>query len=368
MRGWIVLVLVLLVAGCTMRGGAERVYREHGVYNEMVRLSEDEQLLLNIVRMRYNDTPRFMDLNSVVVQYGVETSAGAGLAFGINRFLGSAAPGSGSGSLAGGVALSERPTVSYQPLHGEAYVRRLLTPIPAEVIWLLANSGWSVERLLRLAVERIGEIANAPTASGPHPIDAPEFSAFLDLATLARRLQQRQVLVMASRQAGDEAIHQLALRIDRGRAPELEPEIRRLLSMLGFPEDADRSVLNAWDDENQRLVASLRTRSLLGVLYLVANTVQPPASHVNEAVVRIARNADGTEFDWRRLGRGLIEIRASEQRPGHASLAIHYRGHWFYIDDRDADSKASFSLLQLLYSLQAGGGDGRMPLLTLPAG
>ena len=50
-------------------------------------------------------------------------------------------------------------------------------------------------------------------------------------------------------------------------------------------------------------------------------------------------------------------------------MAIPYRDHWFYIDDRDADSKATFSLLMQLFALQAGqGGDTSAPVLTIPAG
>lgn len=363
-----VVVVCLLLVACAVRGGADRAHREHGLYNEMVRLSEDEQLLTNIVRMRYNDTPRFLDLNSVVVQYAIEGSASAGLGFGINRLFGSAGPAAGGGSVGTGITLSERPTVSYQPLHGEAYVRRLLTPIPAEVIWLLANSGWSVERLLRLSVERIGDVLNAPTASGPQPLQAPEYSGFLELAATARRLQQAQVLTLASQRELEQSTHSLTLRIDRERAADLAGDIDRLLQVLAIPAGAESIVLNAWDEERRQVRTPLRPRSLLGVLYFVANTIQPPPAHVDAGLVRVARHADGSAFDWSALGAGLIEIRSSASPPAQASIAIHYRDHWFYIDDRDADSKASFSLLQLLYSLQAGGGDGRMPLLTLPAG
>jgi hypothetical protein len=51
-----------------------------------------------------------------------------------------------------------------------------------------------------------------------------------------------------------------------------------------------------------------------------------------------------------------------------AAVAVQYRGSWFYIDDADLGSKATFSLLSQLFALQAGKVAGIAPLLTLPLG
>jgi hypothetical protein len=49
-------------------------------------------------------------------------------------------------------------------------------------------------------------------------------------------------------------------------------------------------------------------------------------------------------------------------------VAVCYRGYWFYIDERDRDTKATFSLLLELSRLELGAAAGRAPILTLPLG
>lgn len=44
------------------------------------------------------------------------------------------------------------------------------------------------------------------------------------------------------------------------------------------------------------------------------------------------------------------------------------RGHWFYIDAADSDSKLAFNVLITLFSLQTGVRQASQPLLTLPVG
>ena len=58
----------------------------------------------------------------------------------------------------------------------------------------------------------------------------------------------------------------------------------------------------------------------------------------------------------------------STKKPACAAVAVKYRGYWFYIDDRDHSSKATFALLMQLFELRAGGGPGKGPVLTLPVG
>ena len=47
----------------------------------------------------------------------------------------------------------------------------------------------------------------------------------------------------------------------------------------------------------------------------------------------------------------LTAIRHSEDAPESAFQAVQYRGLWFYIDDRDLQSKAAFNALYDLWQL-----------------
>ena len=91
--------------------------------------------------------------------------------------------------LSAGASVEENPTVSYAPLQGEQFIQRFLSHIPLQNIFLLTRSGWSFERIFRVCLERVGDLKNAPTASGPTPLNAPVFSDFAKAASLIRKLQ-----------------------------------------------------------------------------------------------------------------------------------------------------------------------------------
>ena len=59
---------VTAMAGCTTNYGARAVAPSGYQYNYAIAQSQDEQLLLNIVRLRYRDTIVFMDIGSVTTQ------------------------------------------------------------------------------------------------------------------------------------------------------------------------------------------------------------------------------------------------------------------------------------------------------------
>lgn len=357
------LLYSVLLASCAFNDQSLKLVDDRSDYNERIRQTENEQLLGNIVRLRYNDTPFFLDLGSVVVQYGLETSTSGRLAFGLDDFIdGSAA--SGGGGLDGKLTWSEKPTVSYAPLQGEAYARRMLTSVPVEVLWLLSNSGWSLERLMMMTVEQMQSLPNAPTASGPQPAQAPEYRQFRQAAQLMRSLQREGGLVIAlDSQLAERPVMLVKVVREQGKVQE---QVAELLSLLALPADTDEFHLGAG------LVAAddvrVKTRSLLGVLYFLANTVAVPEQHRRAGFARVAQNGDGSVFDWSALADGFMAIRHSAEQPAQAAVSTFYRGYWFYIDDSDPDSKATFSLLQLLFSLQSSTGNGPSPVLTLPAG
>ena len=63
----------------------------------------------------------------------------------------------------------------------------------------------------------------------------------------------------------------------------------------------------------------------------------------------------------------VYSVKASEP-PENAHVAVAYKGHWFYIDQTDQDTKSTFSLLLELSRLEVLGKAGTGPLLTLPIG
>ena len=145
-------------------------------YNIAIQRTTDEQLLLNLVRLKYRDTPLFLEVNSVSSQFKLFSEAAITANFKKQKTPENI-------GLSGKLNFTEQPTITYLPLHGDGFIQKLLAPISLETILLLANSGWSVERIIRLAVQNINGIPNAPTASGPTPKMAPEYIDFLSVAS-----------------------------------------------------------------------------------------------------------------------------------------------------------------------------------------
>jgi len=85
-------------------------------------------------------------------------------------------------------------------------------------------------------------------------------------------------------------------------------------------------------------------------------------------MVTVTVDDDGQPFNWSRVTGKILVIHSQEDCPQKAFVAVKHRGWWFYIADDDQSSKATFSLLNILYSLQQATGKGKSPVLTLPVG
>ena len=354
----LVSLLLPLLAACT-HIGPERIQASGNDYNIAIQQSSDEQMLLNLVRLRYRDTPMFLEVNSIASQFKLSNSASLSASLKAGRIP-------DSGSLGANIAYTEQPTVSYAPLHGDDFVQRLLSPVSIDTLLLLYNSGWSIERVLRLCVQRMNGIDNAASASGPTPSQAPEFRRFMELGGHLRSLQENGLIDMGYSSYDQQRI--AVVRIVPGAGTDAD--VQALLRMLRLPPGQEQYPLHpgsaAVAPADGGIV--INTRSLLGILSFLSQTVAISPADEQAGRVTLTRNADGSRFDWGEVGKGLFRIRNSEQEPPMASVRTYYRGHWFYIDDRDLDSKSTFTLLAQLFSLQSGKQKTVAPVLTLPIG
>jgi hypothetical protein len=338
------LVCVLLVAciSCATKLGPRTVPGTRFNYNEAIARSLNEQLLLNLVRLRYRDTPLFVDVGSVIAQYSLSGNIGATPTVGID--------GSNNNEYGVGVgaAYSESPTITYEPLRGGAAAERLLAPINPTTLALLSQSGWSIERLMLCCVQEINGVDNAPSATGPAPTSLPDNRRFREVAAALRELQTSGALKVRPTPDG------VALTLRD------EPPSRAVRDMLDLDPALDRFRLVPSTGSRSPAEIELGGRSLLGVLFFLSLAVDTPESD------RTAGLIGGSSLNWNEVIGGLLKIHSSESAPPRAFVRIRYRGRWFYIDDADLNSKATFNLLNYLHALQAAGAKGSSPLLTVP--
>jgi len=356
-------LMAALASACATGLGPKALRSERPDYNQQIVRSADREMLLNLVRLRYNDSPLFLELGAVVAQYGYDASFNA--AGQIN--------GPSNASVGTGLAYSEKPTITYSPLAGDEFVTRLLTPISLDYVMLFAQSGWSAERLLLVTVQRINDVFNAPTATGPTPEREPDYEAFADLADRFHRLQLAGLIGLNWEMKEHE-------KDPPGRNPHfwvrqpadpkshLAADVAAVRRDLDLAPGRDDFQLTAFPFERQRTEVGVRCRSLLGVLYFLSQSVELPTPDVQAGLATVTLDDHGRPFDWSKVTGRVMAIHSQKERPEKAYVAVRYRGSWFYIADNDQRSKATFSLLNILFSLQAATGKDESPLLTLPVG
>jgi hypothetical protein len=354
------LLAVLPLTGACNTVGPRAIRQGRFDYAQAIVDTRNEQMLTNLVRLRYRDSPFFLDVSSLSTQYVLGGAASAGVNLG---------GGDTTGNVGGLVTYEERPTVTYLPLKGADFVDRLLSPLPMEAILLLTMSGWRVERVMRCCVQRINDVWNAPTASGPTPEMAPDYEEFLELSRRMERLRQARVTEMRFQRSDDEeSVNGYLLTLYFHRRPGAEEDTAAVKEILGLAPDLDEFRLTRNPTHRTPGEIGLIPRSLMGAMSYLSQSVEPPRRDVDAGRVTVTRHPDGSEFDWRELTGGLLAIRSSLETPQNAFVKTRYRDAWFYIDDSDLSSKSTFNLLEQLFQLQADKGNAVTPLLTLPVG
>jgi hypothetical protein len=348
-------LLVISLSGC-IQMGPDLIKAGRNDYNKVLAQTNDEELLLNLVRLRYADAPVFLDVTSVSTSFiwnqGIE-----GNAF---KFE----PTSSSNRIGIGATLdyTERPTITYTPLGGADFVQNVLTPVKLDSLLLLSRSGWSIERLLRIMVNRMNGQENARKASGPTPADAPVYKDFLIAAQAFRELQASRAITLGYRKIGGEVIP--AIRLER--EARHSKALKTLAGLLGL--DARSKIFTI--DLKARLPRSnaigVELRSLVGIMFFLSHAVEVPEQDLDAGRVAVTHDKNGQPFDWNLVVGDLLHIRSLKETPQNAAVAVQYRGSWFYIDDSDISSKYTFMLLRTLTALQAGKIQRAGPILTLP--
>lgn len=396
------LVALAFITGCTL--GPSALVVTSSQYNRALQRSEDEQLLLNLVRLKYRDSPVFLELGSISAQFNFGSSISA--AGTINEGARNEVFGFG-----GNLSFQDRPTLTYTPLRGEDFVERLMSPLEIDTLMLLYYSGWSIDRIFRLTLQSINGVENAMSAAGPTPAAAPEYADFARVTEILRDLQVQGLLkvgyesttvtksppIPAGQVTGADLIAAAADGLtfrshdSSGLLLELTESSQRPLitvdpSALGmsivtelydllnlkpktlrFALGKGVGVGSSGSVERQEEV-SLVVRSLVGTFFYLSQGVAVPPEHRARGLVTETLTDGGDPFDWSKVTKDLLRVQVRKFRPVGAAVAIPYRGHWFFIADDDLYSKSTFMLLGQLLSLQSGDQKGTAPVLTLPVG
>lgn len=349
------LTLLVTLAGCAGIG-PHTVARDRFDYTTAISDSWKSQMLVNMVKMRYGDSPTFLDVASVINQYSVESQ--------LDLRLNWADPITGamtnSQSAGGAARYIDRPTITYSPLSGEKFARSLMTPIPPAAILSLIQANYPVDLVLRLCVHSVNGVRNRyGGAARARPAD-PEFYPLIEKL---KRIQASGAIGLRVQKTTDK---DATLMTFRGKVDEATGEdILAVRKLLGLdPAAQEFAVAYASVAKNDRELAIL-SRSVLEIIIDLASYIDVPSVHVEE------RRVNPTHLEETSAGsslRPLIHVHSSREKPAETFVAVPYRDHWFWIDDRDLPSKRMFSFLMFIFTLVETGGKEGAPIVTIPAG
>jgi hypothetical protein len=339
---------VIPVTACASVGPGS-ITRDRFDYTAAVAETEKEQLLRNIVRLRYLDAPTFVRVDSMINQYGLEGTVS------LDAGWNTSVIGEDTQVLGGTGRWMDRPTITYTPVAGRAFAQNLMTPIPPDALLALVQSGWSGEFLFRLGVRSINRVDNEMAAVGMQKPADPEFKEVLDL--WSRLLKAR---VLGLRRDDSEATVRIYGYIDENRvASEHAADVARMRDLLGLdPSETEFKISYGLVADEANEIALL-TSSILEIMTDLAWRVDAPGEHV-EAGRTLAGHRSSGLFD-----QPLFEVRNALDAPEEAYVAVRERGYWFYIEDDDLVSKRTFAILQVLLSLTESSGGTRGPVVTI---
>jgi len=322
--------------------------------------------------------------------------------------------------VSGGISSSDSPTVTIVPRTDEEIIKKLTQRIFYDTPQYLANVGYPYDLVFALTVESAGNV-HGPQFGCTNDFH-PGTREYVELIERLRALIDKNQLLAGTVMLNDpysditypkdsitpeQHMTAVALGTGMGRYRSFDggktyyfcdqnyysflwidedardsEDGRRVIELLNLNPDPLRrlwKVENAkvpgggpdynWQkDDPPRECLNLWPRSFYSVLNFLAFTVEVPDAEITDGrAFSIATYEQAVEDGLAVDLTQYLTVHWSKERPRDAFVAIQHRGKWFYIDDRDWNSKRFFNAVYDLFNIEmspsapSGG-----PVLTLP--
>jgi hypothetical protein len=347
------LAAIATFTGCTHLG-PRSVAVDRFDYSTAIADSWKQQTLLNIVKLCYMDLPVFVDVSSIVAGYSMQTGIS------VNGTLSSDKAIQGNYLAAGGQAIyTDRPTITYVPMTGEKFLHGLITPIEPKNIFFMLQAGYAADFILALSVESLNGVRNRSVAGGTMREADPEFIRALQLLREVQAAGAFGMRIEEDKAKGQTAV--LFFQRDAGSADIMEKtaEIRRLLKL---PAEQQKYVLTYSPVRGSQNELAVNSRSLLQIMGAFASYVDVPEAHRKDHLAAPAFESSASPDQ-----RGGVRIHSGKDKPADPFVAVHYRSHWYWIDDGDWQTKRALTAVMFIFTLGETGSPERIPLVTIPA-
>ena len=403
------LIGLVTISGCGI--GVKAYKSSFEDFNDAIRKTADSQMLSNLVRMRYLESPVFLQVSSISTNFTLSGNLGASatLPEGVSNTYG----------IDAGAGYSESPTITFSLPESRGYYGLLMAPLSSNQILQLIDAGFDSGAVLRTGIRGINGLKNVTIEYSTYPSAPQSYGDFLEALTLVEKLNTEglvdfapssgfglwsspigpigkdplsQALLVASivyaKNAGGDLVengkgmyelHTFSRRIALRFAPAAvnSPDAQRLKSLLQL--DTDKNAYSMFDHEFTKIEKGrayigqspaaldpeavwqeigIRGRSMMEIMQISSTAVQVPEEEISKGNVFVVPSSVQEDPSF--------VIKSSTGEPSNATIRTKYRGYWFYIEDNDLKSREGFALLTAMFAVTAGTVPGANPILTLP--
>ncbi len=335
--------------------GPRTIAEDRIAYNEAIASSWKEQILLNIVRLRYSDMADFVDVGTASQNYTLTRQTTASFGASIlpwDRVMNTLTP-----SLMGTRTKSDNPTVTYIPQSGSDFTRNLIAPIkPYELFNLIEEDYHNV---IRLAVMSINGIRNEPTNTTFRKLALaiPEAYCKGDIRfpiEIDPDSKDKKVFMVIEEQDSKSS------NVPCTDAPYLLPfPVAFIREALRLKPGATKFEIVVGVRPTKDTEIAVRTHSAISAMISLSKYVQLPGRNIASCDCR------------RESGKTLaqdapLNVCSGPTDPGDKYAKIRYQKNWFWIEWGDKHSNQAVIYLRTILALADTGARPTTPVLTLP--
>jgi hypothetical protein len=306
------------------------------------------QMLANIVKLRFVDMPVFVDVGSIVSGYSLTTAVQGRVGFS-DSITGTDSQGIGASG-----SYTDRPTITYMPKTGDDYLKAILEPVEPKNLLALIQAGYSAELLFTWAVEAINGIHNWSATSGKSNAANPEFYEFVHLMRELQALGAIGFEIESDAKTKHDVIFVLK---KEGLADSTVQKSQRAGEIIGLEEGRSRYRVIYAPFKSDSETLSMQTRSVIQMLSAMAGFVDVPDEFASHAAAG---------YDMSNSKVRPFHVHSAPDRPEQSFAAIKYHDYWYWIENSDIQSKRVFTLMLFMTTLTNQASDPNAPVLTIP--
>jgi hypothetical protein len=306
------------------------------------------QMLANIVKLRFVDMPVFVDVGSIVSGYSLSTTVNGQVGFG-SSFTGGDSQGLGASG-----TYTDRPTITYMPKTGDDYLRAILEPVEPRRLLALIQAGYSADLLFTWAVEAINGVHNYSVSDMDSRVADPRFFEFVKL------MQELQTLgaIGFEIETDPDTKHDVIFVIrNEGMTESTRRKKIRSAEIIGLDQDRDRYRVIYAPFKTDPGTLSIQTRSVIQMLSAMAGFVDVPREVASHAMPGYETSTSAPR---------PFNVHSGPERPDESFAAVKYEDHWYWIENSDMASKRVFTLMLFITTLTNQAKDAKAPVLTIP--